>query len=363
MKSAARWIRVGAATVVAVGVIAVMMVMLAGGFRERIQPGQTAVGMLPLRDAPTTAVALVTVPVVEEAVGTVRAGHETSVGAKVLARVVSVNAVAGQLVDEGAVLIELERGDLEARVQQARAAVDVAQAALDQSQTDFDRIERLRGVGSASELEFTRATNDLNAARATVEAAESVLREAETFLGYATIRSPLTGVVIDKLVDVGDMVQPGQPVFRLYDQLQLVATVRESLATRLQVSQSLPVTLEALDLRCEGVVSEIVPESDALSRAFEVKVTGPCPPGVIPGMFGRLTIPLGQREEVRIPRSAVRHIGQIPVVYRVVEDDRVERAFIQIAGTSAEHVAVASGLSPGDLIVTDPDRLQPPSGR
>jgi RND family efflux transporter MFP subunit len=156
---------------------------------------------------------------------------------------------------------------------------------------------------------------------------------------------------------VGDMVKPGQTVLRLYDQLQLVATVRESLATSLQVGQRLPVTLDALNLHCEGTISEIVPEADALSRAFQVKVTGPCPPGVIPGMFGRLHIPLGERQELRIPRLAVRSAGQIPYVYRVVGEDRVERAFIRIAGEYDDQVAIASGLSAGDRIVADPGRL------
>jgi HlyD family secretion protein len=80
---------------------------------------------------------------------------------------------------------------------------------------------------------------------------------------------------------------------------------------------------------------------------------------VIPGMFGRLTIPLGQREELRIPRSAVRRVGQVALVYRVVGADRVERAFIQIARESDEHVSIASGLSAGDRIVSDPDQLPP----
>jgi len=331
--------------------------MLAGGFRERIQPGPTEVGVLPLGDAPVAPVEAVRVPVVEEAVGTVQAASHTEVGAKILARVLSVNVTAGQHVTEGTVVIELERGDLEARLNQERAAAQAAQAKLSQVQTDFDRIDRLRDVGSATELEFTTATNNLNAAKAEYERARSAVQEAETVLQYATIRAPLTGVVIDRAVDVGDMVQPGQTVLRLYDRLQLVATVREALATRLRVSQTLPVTLEALDLHCEGTVSEIVPESDALSRAFQVKVTGPCPPGAIPGMFGRLAIPLGEREELWIPRSAVRRIGQLPIVYRVTGAESVERAFIRVASESDQHVAIASGLSAGDMIVTDPDQL------
>jgi len=357
MKRWIRWMRSGAVIVLSVGGIVVLLIWLAGGFHEQIQPGPTLVGTQPLGDAPTVAVEQVTVPFSEDAVGTVRAVHETELGAKIMARVLAVHFQAGQHVEKDQVLLELARGDLEARLKQAQASVDAARAALDQTQTNYDRIARLRAENAASELEFTTATNELNAAKARHEQARGALLEAETVLGYATIRSPLTGVVIDKTVDVGDMVKPGQTVLRLYDRLQLVATVRESLATSLQVGQPLSVTLEALDLRCEGTISEIVPEADVLSRAFHVKVTGPCPPGVIPGMFGRLHIPLGERQELRIPRSAVRRAGQICYVYRVVGESRVERAFIQIAGEHDHHVAVASGLSAGERIVADPGQL------
>ena len=357
MKGWVRWMRAGVVTLLSIGVVVVLLIWLAGGFHEKIPPGPTQVAMQVLGGVPTVAVQWVSVPLSEDAVGTVRAAHETEVGAKIMARVLAVHFQAGQHVEQDQVLVELARGDLEARLSQAQAAVDVAQAALDQAQTNYDRIVRLRAENAAAEHEFTTATNELNGAKARLEQARSALREVETTLEFATIRAPLTGVVIDKAVDVGDMVKPGQTVLRLYDRLQLVATVRESLATSLQVGQQLPVTLEALHLRCEGTISEIVPEADVLSRAFHVKVTGPCPPGVIPGMFGRLHIPLGERQELRIPRSAVRRVGQIPYVYRVVSEDWIERAFIQIADEHGDHVAVASGLSAGDRIVADPGQL------
>lgn len=357
MKRWVRWLRTAAVILVSIGGVVILLVWLAGGFHEKIHPGPVQVGVQPLGGAPTIAAELVSVPVSEDAVGTVRAAHQTEVGAKIMARVLAVNFQAGQHVEADQVLIELAREDLEAQLSQAKAGVDIAQATLDQAQTSYDRIARLRADSAASEHELTTATNALNAARAGLEQARSVLREAETSVEYATIRAPLTGVVIDKTVDVGDMVKPGQTVLRLYDRLQLVATVRESLATSLKLGQQLPVTLEALDLHCEGTVSEIVPEADVLSRAFHVKVTGPCPAGVIPGMFGRLHVPLGERQELRIPRSAVRRVGQIPYVHRVVADDRVERAFIQIAREYDDQVAVASGLSAGDRIVADPGQL------
>jgi len=75
-------------------------------------------------------------------------------------------------------------------------------------------------------------------------------------------------------------------------------------------------------------------------------------------LVDRLYIPLGEREELQIPLAAVRRVGQIFYVYRVVGDTQVERAFIQIADEQDDRVAVASVLSAGDRIVADPEMLK-----
>jgi len=126
MNSWIRWMRSGAVIVLSVGGIVVLLIWLARGFHEKIQPGPTLVGTQPLGDAPTVAVEQVTVPFSEDAVGTVRAVHETELGAKIMARVLAVHFQAGQHVEKDQVLLELARGDLEARLSQARAAVEAA---------------------------------------------------------------------------------------------------------------------------------------------------------------------------------------------------------------------------------------------
>ena len=114
--------------------------------------------------------------------------------------------------------------------------------------------------------------------------------------------------MIDKKVDVGDMVTPGQMLATLFDpkRMQLVASVRESLAHRLQVGQAIGVQIEDFNKQCTGTISEIVPEAESGSRAFQVKVTGPCPAGIYCGMFGRILIPLDEEQVLVIPRQAVR---------------------------------------------------------
>jgi len=96
--------------------------------------------------------------------------------------------------------------------------------------------------------------------------------------------------------------------------MQLVASVRESLIDRVRTEQVLPVYIDALRRECHGVVTEIVPESDVASRSFLVKVSGPCPPDLHSGMFGRLLIPMDPERWIVIPQAAIRRVGQIEVV-------------------------------------------------
>jgi RND family efflux transporter MFP subunit len=347
--------KIGLAIVAAAAVVVLLMI-LAGVFHDKVD--STATTARPPIPALATAGTIVEVtaqdiPQAEWAVGTVRAVHETTLGARILATAVRVHIEAGQDVESDQVLIELDDRDLKAKLDQAAAAVEAAEAARDQAKTDYDRIAPLAAEGSASPFELSTATNALRAAEAELIRAQQDRREVETVLTYATIQAPVAGRIVDKLVDVGDLVTPGQPLVTMYDptRMQLVATVRESLRKRLQVGQTVGVKLDVLDHICEATVSEIVPQAESASRSFTVKVTGPCPPGVYPGMFGRLRIPLDDRPAVCVPSAAVRRVGQLDLV-DVIEQDRVRRRLVQLGQpVGDDRIEILSGLAPGERVL------------
>ena len=145
----------------------------------------------------------------------------------------------------------------------------------------------------------------------------------------------------------------------MYDpgRMQLVATVRESLALRLEVGQAVPARIDTLDLDCHATISEIVPEAQAESRSFQVKVTGPCPPNVYSGMFGRIFIPLEDEKLLVVPAEAVRQVGQLDEV-DVVEGGKQIAARSSSAARSIDDREVLSGLKEGERVV-----LPTPGGR
>lgn len=338
-------------------VMALLLAWLMGAFRRGVAPGDGQPVLRAAGDAPRVTVAAVQVPAVEAAVGTVRAIHETAVASRILGRIRAMRVErAGQRVARDDVLVELDAEDLRASLDQAGAALVAAETARDKAEIDLGRSRELvaQGVAAPGRLDADAAA--ARAAAAEAERARQVVAAAESALAYATIRAPIDGIVVDKKVNPGDVVQPGQLLFTLYDpsRLQLVAVVREELAGRLQVGQAVDVTLDALGERCQGTVAEIVPEAQARSRSFEVKVVGPCHPGVVTGMFGRLHIPLGERTAIRVPATALERVGQLDFVHAVAADGTVQRRYVRTGRTADGSVEVLAGLVAGEVILATP---------
>jgi RND family efflux transporter MFP subunit len=280
--------------------------------------------------------------------------HRIELASRLLARVTEVNVVAGQQVTRDEVLVRLEQADLQARRAQAESAVDQAKAALDQARTEESRLRAAFEKGGVAAIDMDRAVNTFKGAEANLARVQQSLTEAESVLGYATIKSPIDGTVVDKRVNAGDTVSPGQVVVTLLDpkQMQMVASVRESLSRFLHVGGSVSVKVDALDHTCSGTVSEIVPEAESASRTFQVKVIGPCPEGVYTGMFGRLSIPVGEESVLLIPRDAIHTIGQLECVDVAVGSQRGRRA-LRLGRTIEGQVEVLSGLVVGEKVVVD----------
>ena len=328
-KQLIRWVGRGAVLLGFTAGVAVLLFWLAGRFSPKVPVNAVGEQAGASRIAgEVVEVRMVSLPLSESAVGTIRAVHEMAIGSKLLARVMEVNLKAGQEVKANDVLFRLDDTDLRAKLEQAKAAVKSIEAVRTQAKADEQRNATLMQSNAISRQEYEKSVTAVRSAEADLQRTEQTVNEVQATLDWATVRSPIDGTVIDKKVDVGDMVTPGQMLVTLYDpkQMQLVANVRESLTRQLQVGQTIAVRIDGLDKQCSGTVSEIVPEAQSSSRAFQVKVTGPCPTGIYSGMFGRILIPLGEEQVLVLPRNAVRHVGQLELVQVVANGQVIQRA-------------------------------------
>lgn len=352
-KTGAQWtVRAAVFLGFSAGVV-LLMLYLAGKFSPKVPLDIAEARAEQPRIAGTTATArMIKLPLSESAVGTIRAVHETTIGSKLLARVVEVNLKAGQEVKAGDVLVRLDDTDLRAKLQQAKAALTSADAVRSQAELDEKRYAELIKKNAVSPQQYEQTATALRSAEAELLRTQEAVNEVQAMLDWATVRAPIDGVVIDKKVEAGDMVTPGQVLVTLYDpdRMQLVASVRESLTRKLAVGQDIGVRIEGLDKQCSGTISEIVPEAQAASRTFQVKVTGPCPTGIYTGMFGRLLIPLDEEQVLVVPREAVRKVGQLELV-DVVESGRAVRRAIRTGRVLNGDVEVLSGLRESEQVL------------
>lgn len=346
-----------------IAVVIFLLLWLAGTFSTKIsmntvtpQPEEINGRIVNIR--------LARIPLLEPATGSIQAVHETTISSKLLDRVTELNIKAGQKVKKGETLLRLDDAELQAKLQKAKSNVAVAEAAYAQAVLDERRFGSLLRSQATSRQLYENAATRLKSTDAELKMAGEAVKEVQSMLDYTVIAAPMDGIVIDKKVDVGDTVMPGQALLKLYDpkQMQIVASVRESLTSRLKIGQNIGVRVDALNRLCGGTVSEIVPESNSASRTFQVKVTGPCPAGIYTGMFGHILIPLEDEDVLLIPAGAVRHVGQMELVDVAIDGHAVRRA-VRTGRKFGDEIEVLSGLRQNEqVIAADPVSLRKDTG-
>jgi RND family efflux transporter MFP subunit len=349
--------RLALVAIIAAGVVALMLYLL-GYFHPKIDTRPTAgFQTVPVGNTPLVEVRKVSLTGTEAAPGRIMPVHEAEVASQITERILEVNVKAGQQVKKGETLVRLDDTVLRSRLQQAQATLAADTAARNQAKAEEKRARDLAAKGIVSQSDLDAAATALATAEARVQGDEKAIAEAEATLRFATVTAPMDGVVIDKRVEAGDMAQPGRILVTIYDSMQVIANVRESLIGRLKEGQQVEVKIDRPPTVCMGTVSEIVPEGDPVARTFPVKVVGPCQPGVRKGMYAKLVIPLDRRELLVIPQSAVVRIGQLDVV-EVAEGGSLRRRTVQLGSTltldNREMVQVLAGLREGEKVADRP---------
>lgn len=322
-----------------IGLTAAMMGLSACGPKE----SESARAELPpVVSVKSAAASFEPIPLNEAVVGTVRPKLEATVSAKIAGRILEVLVVPGQQVQAGERLAVLEAGELE-------AAKNRAQAALEQAKRELERQKQLLAANATSRSSF-------DAAEAAQQMAAASLVEIQTTLEHAVVTAPFAGTISRKLADTGDLAIPGRGIVQLEDPklLRLETPVPESLAGKLKLGQSIPVTLDALGgTNIEGTIGEMAPSADAATRTFMVRLDLPNVEGLRAGLFGRAQFPLGQVEAVLIPSAALRRVGQMETVFQI-HDGKASLRLVRTVPAGSDKLRVLSGLEAGAQLVLDP---------
>lgn len=274
------------------------------------------------------------------AVGTLRSHDSVMLRPEVSGRIAEINFDEGGKVAKGQVLVRLDDSVAKARVQQARANLQLARS-------QYNRSVELSKQGFVS-----RQARDEAASNLAVQQAALALAEAE--LEKTAIQAPFDGLVGLRTVSVGDYVGPGTDLVPIeaIDPLNVDFRIPEQFLSTVTVGARLMVSFDAIaGLQREGSVGAISPQVDVGGRSLLLRANVPNPDYLLrPGLFARVQLELAHTEGLVVPETALAPSGDAQYVYRV-ENGVVKRVMVQIGQRMGAHVEIVSGLTEGDSVV------------
>ena len=337
--------------IVAVVLLLLIIAWMAGSFSDKVEPGLTVLESAESRDPIT--VIREDIMVTEPVPASIGARQATTISSRTLARITRITVRAGDTVSTGQLLIELERSDLESRLQQTVENVRAVTARLQEARQNLDRTEELfsRDLVAAAALDEARA--DHSALTADLANAGQAAREAEIALSFTEIRSPIDGRVVERFAEPGDTASPGSKLLSLYNpmSMRVEAAVREGLAMQLELGQEISVEIPVLDSLLNARIEELVPAADPGSRSFMVKAQVDYTGQLLPGMYARMLIPAGTQNLLLVPKDRVIEYGQLDIVWVTANGDS-DRRFIRTGREVRPGVLeVVSGLEAGEKVL------------
>lgn len=273
---------------------------------------------------------------------TLEAEEEAEVVAKTSGIITRIYVEEGDMVRAGTPLLQLDDT-------QYRLEVDRAEANLKRLESDFNRNKEMFERNMVSAEVFDRVRFEFESQKATLELARLNLE-------YTTVRAPINGVVTERLVKSGNMVNPNQQLFRVTNMnpLKAILHLPEHELHKIKTGQTVQLNIDAVpNSTFEGVVERISPVIDRATGTFRVvAMVRDQSQRIKPGMFARVRVVYDVREQTLVvPKLAVISDGSRNSVF-VVNDSMVSRRPVTLGYANGTKVEILSGLTPGDVVIT-----------
>ena len=349
----------------------VCIVLLLGGYWWFTRPRKA------LPDVPTVVVEAATKDDVEiygEYVGRIRAQQFVEVRARVEGYLEQMLFAEGTYVNKNQVLFVINQEQYRAKADKARAQLKKDEAQALKAQRDFERIKPLYAQNAASQLDLDNAEDAYESAVATVAMSEADLAQAELELGYTLVRSPLSGHISERNVDLGTLVGPGGKSLLativksdtvLVDFSMTALDYLKSKERNINIGQrdssrswqpNITITLaDNTVYPFKGYVDFAEPQVDPQTGTFSVRAEMPNPQQVLlPGQFTKVKLLLDVREgAIVVPLKAVTIEKGGAYIYVMRKNSTVEKRFIELGPEFGNKVVVERGLAEGEIVVVE----------
>jgi RND family efflux transporter MFP subunit len=289
--------------------------------------------------------------------GRIEALDEASLGFRLSGRMIERHVSVGDRVEAGHVLARLEALNEMNALRAAKAQLAAAQAKLVQVSNHFERQETLLAQGWTTRANYDQAKRELRTAEAQVEAAEAQLKAAHDQVDFTELKADAEGVVTAVGAEPGEVVQAGQMIVRLARQggrdavfdvpAQVLRTAPSDAVVNVQLANDPSVT-------ATGLVRQVSPQADPVTRTFQVKVGLSHPPeAMLLGAPVTGTVQMDAVPLIEIPASALTKSNGQPAVWVVdPETLTVSARNVEISRFDPATVTISQGLDEGDVVVT-----------
>jgi RND family efflux transporter MFP subunit len=288
--------------------------------------------------------------------GALKATQSAIVKARVAGELQELNVREGDRVQAGQVIARIEPSEYQARVRQTQQQADAAKAQVDIAQRQFDNNQALVNQGFISQTALLTSQASLNGAKATHEAALAALDLTNKSLADATLRSPLSGVVAQRLAQPGERVAIEARLVEVINlsQLEIEAALTAEDASRVQVGMTAQLKVEGLAEPVTAKVLRINPSAQMGSRSILVYLGVKGREGLRQGQFAQGSLGTQSLQVLAVPVSSVRTDKPQPYV-QVVQDGLVRHITVRTGERSEgdqQSLVAVTGVSEGAQVLS-----------
>ena len=290
--------------------------------------------------------------------GNIEGKHKVTLSTKIMGQITSMPYDAGTKVSAGQILVKINSDDLRAKRAQIKASALEAQAAFKNAEVNYERMKNLYAKKSASQRELDDVETMYQMASAKRNAVKEMENEINDAISYGELRSPFSGFIVAKMAQQGDIASPGMPLLTIEDlsALKIIARVPESEIHLFKLKDKVRVRIESLETDLTGVVEQVNPSGNPMSRQFDVKValTGMDKAQSVyvkSGMYAQVILEKGTSKTITVPQSAIVKRGQLEGIFIMSDRGTAALRWIRTGNTFGKEVQVLSGLRAGEKVI------------
>lgn len=296
-----------------------------------------------------------TLPALERT-GEIHAHDETTLSFRTGGRILTRSVDIGDRVTAGQLLATLDNTTGQNQLDSAEADYEGAKASAQVAALNVSRMQKLMPTGAIARTQLDSARADWLVARARLKSSEAARRNARESLGWTRLIAPQAGIITAVNASVGQVVSDAQSV------LTLATGEERDVMFDIATPDAIPPLDKAVlrvsllsdpSVQASAVLRDITPQADPQTRTWRVRATLQNPPSAMAlGASVTVTLPSSAPHGYTLPASALTRAGDKPAVFVITPQSRAQLRVVVPASYTATSVIIASGLEPGDRVIT-----------